>query len=208
MATLREPHIHQIAIKDLRPTQITVGMREVAAKRQHWRTSKEEKQETYLGNHMVPVVQGAKERYFLVDHHHLVLALLHEGQDTVAISVIADLSRLDTDEFFTFLDNRGWMHPFDENGKRQSYRSLPKTVEKLIDDPYRSLAGELRRMGGYAKDETPFSEFIWADYLRRRIKRKLVDDNYGVAMEKALLLAKNADADIMPGWCGPVQGDG
>jgi len=41
----------------------------------------------------------------------------------------------------------------------------------LADDPYRSVAGELRRQGGFAKDTTPFSEFLWADFLRRRIDR-------------------------------------
>jgi hypothetical protein len=48
---------------------------------------------------------------------------------------------------------------------------LPKTVAGLIDDPFRSLAGELRRAGGFAKDTTPFSEFLWTDFLRRRVKR-------------------------------------
>ena len=38
------------------------------------------------------------------------------------------------------------------------------TVAELIDDPFRSLAGELRRAGGFAKDTTPFSEFLWADF--------------------------------------------
>ena len=41
-------------------------------------------------------------------------------------------------------------------------------MKDLVDDPFRSLAGELRRVGGYAKDTTPFSEFLWADFLRRR----------------------------------------
>ncbi len=44
------------------------------------------------------------------------------------------------------------------------YKDLPKTVAKLVDDPFRSLAGELRRAGGYAKDAEPFSEFLWADF--------------------------------------------
>ena len=50
----------------------------------------------------------------------------------------------------------------------------------------RSLAGELRRMGGFAKDTTPFSEFLWADYLRRKLSRKAVDANFEKALEKAL----------------------
>jgi hypothetical protein len=44
-------------------------------------------------------------------------------------------------------------------------KDLPKTVAGLIDDPFRSLAGELRRAGGFAKDTTPFSEFLWADFF-------------------------------------------
>ena len=74
----------------------------------------------------------------------------------------------------------------------------------LVDDPFRSLAGELRRAGGYAKDTTPFSEFIWADFLRRRMKRKLVEKDFERAIEKALQLAKSEDAGYLPGWCGPL----
>ena len=44
----------------------------------------------------------------------------------------------------------------------------------MEDDPYRSLAGELRTMGGFAKDSSPFSEFLWADFLRPRIKAKTI----------------------------------
>jgi hypothetical protein len=84
---------------------------------------------------------------------------------------------------------------------------LPKSVDKLIDDPFRSLAGELRRAGGFAKDTTPFSEFLWADFLRRRTKRKAVEDNFDHAMKDALELAKSLDADYLPGWCGPVLDD-
>ena len=74
----------------------------------------------------------------------------------------------------------------------------------MVDDPYRSLAGELRQSGGYAKDTTPFSEFLWADFLRRRIKRKSVDDDFPAALVKALKLAKSGEADFLPGWCGPI----
>jgi hypothetical protein len=77
-------------------------------------------------------------------------------------------------------------------------------VDKLIDDPFRSLAGELRRAGGFAKDTTPFSEFLWANFLRRRMKREAVEANFSHAIAKALELAKSVDANYLPGWCGPV----
>jgi hypothetical protein len=79
-------------------------------------------------------------------------------------------------------------------------------VVDLKDDPFRSLAGELRRVGGFAKDTTPFSEF-WADFLRRRLSRKNVEENFGKAIEKALALAKGKDAVYSPGWCGPASDD-
>jgi hypothetical protein len=75
----------------------------------------------------------------------------------------------------------------------------------LKDDPYRSLAGELRRMGGYAKETTPFSEFLWADFLRRRIKKKLLEKNFTRALESGMKLAKEKEASYLPGWCGPVD---
>jgi hypothetical protein len=80
-------------------------------------------------------------------------------------------------------------------------------VEGLKDDPYRSLAGELRRVGGYAKDTTPFSEFLWADLLRRRISRKSVEANFEKALEKALEIAKSKEAVYLPGWCGAASDD-
>jgi hypothetical protein len=80
-------------------------------------------------------------------------------------------------------------------------------VSKLIDDPFRSLAGELRRAGGFAKDTTPFSEFLWADFFRRRINRKLVESDFAHALESALQLAKSKEANSLPGWCGPVPED-
>jgi hypothetical protein len=97
------------------------------------------------------------------------------------------------------------MHPFDDQGHRRPYVDIPKSVSDLVDDPFRSLAGELRRMGGFAKDTTPFSEFLWADALRRRIRRTEVEKNFGHALEVALQFAKSMDADFLPGWCGPVS---
>ncbi|MCQ4503937.1 hypothetical protein NON27_27510, partial [Vibrio parahaemolyticus] len=72
----------------------------------------------------------------------------------------------------------------------------------LTDDPYRSLAGELRRAGGYAKDPTPYSEFLWGDFLRRRIDRARVDNDFTAALDQALSLCRAPEARYLPGWCG------
>jgi hypothetical protein len=201
---VREPLLTTVAITDLRPTQITVGMREVMAKRKHWRETAKKKGGVFLGKHMIPVILGPRERNYVIDHHHLALALHNEGVENVAVTVIANLSKLELDAFWIVMDNRSWMHPFDANGVRRHYKDIPKSVTALVDDPFRSLAGELRRAGGFAKDTTPFSEFIWADFLRRRMKRKTVERDFTHAIEKALQLAKSIDANYLPGWCGPV----
>jgi hypothetical protein len=200
---LREPLVKPIAITELRPTQITVGMREVAAKRARWREEGKKGAE-FLGKHMIPVVLGPKDRLHVIDHHHLARALHDEGVKDVLVTVVANLGELEPDAFWFVLDNHSWMHPFDDKGRRCGYADIPKSVSGLIDDPFRSLAGELRRAGGFAKDTTPFSEFLWADFLRRRIKRKAVEGNFSRALEKALQLAKSRQANYLPGWCGPL----
>src|SRR5215813_8255390 len=203
MTTVREPLLEPVAIMNLRPTQITVGMREVKAKRKRWRDESKKKGEEFLGKHMIPVVLGPKHRHYVIDHHHLARALHDEGVKNVAVTVIANLCKLDQDPFWFVMENRDWTHPF-VDGRRRPYSDLPKSVDKLIDDPFRSLAGELRRAGGFAKDTTPFSEFLWAEFLRRRMKRKAVEANFEIALEEALELAKSMDANYLPGWCGPA----
>ena len=204
---VREPVLTTVGITDLRPTQITVGMREVMEKRRRWREAGVKKSQRFLGKHMIPVVLGPKERNYVIDHHHLALALHDEGVKEVAVTVLANLSRLEPDSFWVVMDNKAWMHPFDANGERRHYRDIPRSVTGLLDDPFRSLAGELRRAGGFAKDTTPFAEFLWADFLRRRLKRKSIDRDFDQTLEKALALARSKDADYLPGWCGPSPED-
>jgi len=207
MVAVRDPILKPVDIADLRPTQITVGMREVNAKRKGWREKKGKKGEEFLGKHMIPVILGPGDRHYVIDHHHLARALHEEGVKNVLVTVVANLSMVDRDTFWTVLDNRSWMHPFDDKGRRRGYKDIPKSVRGLVDDPFRSLAGELRRAGGFAKDTTPFSEFLWADFLRRRIKRNLVVHDFDRALITAMKYAKSQEAIFLPGWCGPASQD-
>ena len=206
MPAMRDPVLHPVPIDDLRPTQITVGMREVKAKRKAWRSRGGKSGAEFLGRHMIPVILGPKNRPYIIDHHHLALALHEEGVATLLVTVLADLSRLKSDAFWIVLDNHNWMHPFDDEGRRCAYERIPKSVKGLIDDPFRSLASELRLAGGFAKDTTPYSEFLWADFLRRTIKRTVVETDFRRALEQARKLAKSADANYLPGWCGRIVG--
>ncbi len=203
MTPVREPILSPVPIKELRPTQITVGMREVHLKREHWRKQNAKKREKFFAQHLIPVILGPNKRNYIIDHHHLALALHEEGVKELFVTVITDLSKLDQDAFWSVIDMRGLMFPFDDEGRRRSHKDIPKSVTELIDDPFRSLAGELRRAGGFAKETTPFNESIWADFLRRRISRKSVDEDFDRALKKAIKLSQCKDADFLPGWCGP-----
>ena len=58
----REPRLRPIPVRDLRPTQMTVGYREVMQKRRQWREQAEAAAGKFLGEHMIPVLLGPKER--------------------------------------------------------------------------------------------------------------------------------------------------
>ena len=59
-----------------------VGMREVNQKRDHLRTHVGKKIGKFLGGDLIPVVMGPRDRYYIIDHHHLALALHKEASST------------------------------------------------------------------------------------------------------------------------------
>ena len=203
MAHRIEPVLHPVAIKDLRPTQVTVGLAEVNRKRHEWRHRREANGAEFLGNHMIPVVQGPDNSWWVIDHHHLARALYEEGQEHVLVSIIANLGHLSKKRFFTVMDCNNWLHTYDAEGRRQDIKELPRHVGKMIDDPFRSLAGEVRRAGGYAKSAAPYTEFLWADFFRDRIKRHMVEAKFTKAVDKAVEFARSKDAAYLPGFAGP-----
>jgi hypothetical protein len=197
-----DPVLRTVALADLRPTQMTVGLIEVERRRAKWRGLEAGARHTFLASHMVPTVIGPNERRYIVDNHHLCRALIEEGEKGVFAMTVADLSKLEKARFWSFMDHKGWAHPYDDTGERRDFKDIPKTVSELTDDPYRSLAGAARRQGGFAKDSTPFSEFLWADFFRDHVKVPAIRQDFQSALAKALVLARTKDANYLPGWCG------
>jgi hypothetical protein len=195
-----------IEVGDLRPTQMTVGFREVEVKRRQWREADEVHRSHLLRRHVIPAVVGPKNRAYIVDHHHFARALLEEKAGEVAVYILANLSDLPKPEFWTFLDNSAWCHAYDKHGKRRELDDIPKLLADLADDPYRSLVGALIRHGGCAKSDKPFSEFLWADFLRRRIDEQIVTQDFDAALQKAIAIAKSGQAQSLPGWAGENAG--
>ena len=186
----------------LRPTQMTLGYAEVAVKRKEWHERSAKSAKRFLRDHRFPAIRGPKGRYFIVDHHHLGRALQEEKIVSVIVAVIADLSRLSKDEFWLMMDFHQWAHPYDAKGRRRDFSSMPKTLKRMPDDPYRSLAAAVRRVGEYPKDAVPFAEFLWADFFRRRIPASLLRRDPKQALKQANRLARTREASHLPGWSG------
>jgi Putative ParB-like nuclease len=153
MTHVREPIVHPIPILSLRPTQMTVGMKEVKEKRQRWRQHKSsKKQNELLGRHMIPVVHGPDERFYVIDHHHLARALHDEGVSDILVSVVADLTMVDRDAFWVVLDDRKWVYPYDADGERRHYRGSKnrrRPQGRSFSQPRRRAEADRRLCQGY-----------------------------------------------------------
>ncbi|MFC5527598.1 ParB-like protein [Rhodanobacter ginsengisoli] len=192
-----------VAPASLRPTQLTVGKAEVAAKRAEWEKLGGKKRRQLLEAHCFPGVLGPRQQVYIVDHHHLGLALLEERVEKVAVLIQRDFSWLEPGVFWRTMEFYRWAHPYDGHGGRTGYDAFPASLAELSDDPYRSLAARVRNAGGCAKDATPYAEFLWADFYRSRIKLSKGRIGNGT-LQKAVLLAHGHEAGYLPGWSGAI----
>lgn len=198
------PPLIKAELTQLCPTQSSVGYYEVELKRKQWAQQGKKDRKILIADHVFPAIIGPEGRYYIVDHHHLGLALLQEKVEYVWLMILNDFSFLDKVIFWRVMEFHQWAHPYDQNGERIDYLYLPDNLAGLKNDPYRSLAGQLRHAGGFAKDTAPFNEFLWADYLRLHIDKKLIQKEFGTALEEAIALAAMPTARYLPGWVGVV----
>ena len=200
----RSPSLASVRLARLRPTQLTVGYVEVTLKAQEWARLAKKRRKIELEYQVFPAVLGPGRDYFIIDHHHLGIALIDEGIRDVLVTVLDDLSYLESSVFWRTMEFRSWSHPYDHRGRRCDYRDMPRRLMQLRDDPHRSLAGLVRRAGGFAKDQEPFVEFLWADFFRPRVSVRLIKREQRRATALGLRLARSSEARYLPGWTGEV----
>jgi hypothetical protein len=204
---------HFLALTRLRCTQITVGMKQVERKQEKLR--KLQKDPTALMDLLlekpIRVVMGPDGNAYIIDHHHLALAMLREGYETAPVDIVKDFSQPGADgkkmsmtEFWKTMEDLKYVHPVDANGKKQPVSAIPQRLTALKDDPYRALAGFVRDEGGFKKVDTPFTEFDWADYFRALIPRDELEKDFekdvDKAVKKAMKLAHLPGAAHLPGY--------
>lgn len=227
--------IHQLRIGKLSPTQFAVGKAEVqikSARMKHKHMHNPQKLHDYLITRPVPVVVR-RNKFYVVDHHHLVRALyeaLHKdlGDDIcVLVEVMWNASAVENDVYFwKTMYERKWVYLYArDGGGPHPPKRLPKKIEDLEYDAYRSLAWIVRSKQGYIKNNAPFSEFRWADFFRKRVLEDeavlagkshfddfafIVDDQGRLALtpdgeeivEAAMALVRSPEARGLPGYIG------
>jgi len=225
---------YKLLVKDLSPTQFATGKSEVLFKAGRMKKkfkSSHDKLHDYLLMHPVPVVKYGK-KFYLTDHHHLVRALYEALNDEVGdelmvyVRVLYDLGSLSELHFWKAMFEHQLVYLFAaDGGGPKPPEALPKHIQDVGFDPYRSLACLVRDRHGYMKNDKPFSEFRWANFFRTRIlmdqdllagkatfdhfaftvakdgKLTLTDEGEDI-VDQALFLAAGPEAAGLPGYLG------
>ncbi len=195
-----------VIIKDVRPTQLTHGLREIHRKTAFYESLSGHELNMAIAEKPLPIVLGPHGTPFAIDHHHVATALRRAGIRAMPAVLVADFSWLSYQEFWLSLESRYWAHPYDATGQRKSFADMPGHVWELEDDPYRSLAASVRDAGGYEKTTVALEEFRWADLFRTYLSCPKTEDEFKVVEQKAIKLAKSKAAAGLPGFVGKVPG--
>ena len=159
----------KVAILDLKPAQIAIGLLEVEHKMKDYAHMSRDEFHEYTAKHPVPVVKSDHGCY-IIDHHHLCRAYHELGHRQVSMYIQADFSAFSGPKFWEMMETASWVLPQDQFGQRHPYRHLPIDIRGMADDPYRSLVWKLREGGYWRKEEVPFAEFKLANYLRDKVE--------------------------------------
>jgi hypothetical protein len=197
------PTIELRPLHKLLPTQLTVGMRSVEAKRRELADLSTKSRKNRMRMTLYPAVKGPGGDYYIIDRHHEALAALHEGAKDVSVGLVEDLSHLAESAFWVYLDHRNWVHCYDARGRRRTFDEVPKRLEDMTDDPFRSLAASVLDAGGFSKPDEPFFEFLWANHFRDQMKASRLARNFEKATSEAIDIARSKASRHLPGWAGP-----
>jgi len=189
-----------IPIADLRPTQLTLGMSEVTQRAASIAKLSIDEREAYLDRKSVPHVVGPGKQIYIVDHHHLVRALWSlDIREAILGDQFGDWSDMEIRSFWRRMESNGYCWPIDADGNRRPYAAIPHHIGDLTDNVWRSLARKVRGKA-FENLDTPFQEFMWGDYFRTFMSRRLIELEFRLAADLATKLASLSEAQDLPGF--------
>jgi hypothetical protein len=190
----------------LRPLQGAIGMGEVRIKADRI-TAKPKKERKKLACDPIMTVRGPGGQLFITDHHHGARAWLLAGfKDGICSTRPETFSNI-PETFWSQLRARNLIHLETADGRAIEPGDLPKSLDQLPDDPYRTLAYLLRKADGFCRglmEKKEFAEFIWADWMRAQsgLPPQAVSASPSAMLPTALALAKSPAAKDQPGYRG------
>lgn len=187
-------------VENMRPTQVTVGFIEVQIKKNKLSSMNDIALKKYLKSNPIPAVIGPGSKMYLTDKHHMGRALTELKIEKCYFKVEYNLTDIPENKFFQVLEVLELIHPYNEFGSKVDFSKIPLKLQDLIDDPYRSLASEVKRAHGFIKIPKPYIEFEWADFLRSYISIKEIQTDMKSAVDKSLIMCHSAKAKHMPGY--------
>jgi hypothetical protein len=189
------------SVRQLRPTQISVAMARVQQARARIRGAVLRGQmRDFLTWCPLSGVLGPGGTVFVTDEHDVARALADEGIETCIVVIHHDLTRVLPDRFWIAMERLGLVHPVDAAGRRRAFASIPRHLAQLEDDPYRSLALNVRANGGCTEWSGAAPEIQWANFLRTRVSAALLAADEREALRAALSHARSEAARRLPGW--------
>lgn len=190
-------------VLSLKPTQFSIGFYEVDKKMEKISKMNDKELQRYLDEHPVPVIVGPNNLFYMIDRHHLVRAAWELRISEVVVDIKADLSHLDGGEFWEVMKKAKWVYLFDQFGNGpHGEEKLPWDIRRMSDDPYRSLAWMLREQKVFTKVNRPYSEFVWANFFRDKIKIENTEKGLKQATQSAIEMVKNKlkGVEDLPGF--------
>ena len=189
-----------ILIDDLRPTQLTLGLEDVARREKKMALLGASELNVLLKKKSIPYVVGPKKEIYIVDHHHLCRALWTIDKKRALLGEeLADWSDLDNKQFWKKMDSSGYCWAIDSHGHRRPYSAIPKHIRELTDNVWRSLARAVRGRA-FTNQDTPFQEFIWGDYFRTFMSERLIKQDFELAQKVATSISHLKEAEDLPGF--------
>ncbi|MEL6545711.1 MAG: ParB/Srx family N-terminal domain-containing protein, partial [Myxococcota bacterium] len=155
-------------------TQPSIGRFEVSLKADRFKLMSSRDLDGYLDekrdkDKAVRVVKR-RRRFFVVDGHHTLSAIRASGiARELELDLIEDYSDASDDHFWSKMRENHWLF-LRCKGERLEPEALPGSLDALVDDPFRSIAWLIRKMGAYEDLKVPYQEFAVADFLREHIR--------------------------------------
>lgn len=196
---------YAVDARQLHPTQMALGWREVAFKQKMFDAKTAAEVTAYLKDKDVPVVIGPGGVPYMTDGHHTLRALIESKvpDKTAYGHILANWSGLDSAVFWPRMQAKNYTYLKDAEGRGpQPPSALPASLLAMQLDAYRGLAWGVMKAGGFdEKKGVFFQEFLWADYFRGKIRWDDRDDAaFAQAVKDAGVIAQAPAAAPLPGY--------